>query len=50
MASTTSSKAFFEHQRSLLLTDVAGSLENVLQNINKLNRSLEGVIAVCTHW
>lgn len=25
----------------------AQSLEHVLQNINKLNRSLEGVIAVC---
>lgn len=49
MASTSSSKAYFEHQRSLLLTDIAGSLENVLQNINRLNRSLEGVIAVCQH-
>ena len=46
MASTTSSKPYFEQQRSLLLTDIASSLENVLQNINKLNRSLEGVIAV----
>lgn len=25
-------------------------MENVLQNINKLNRSLEGVIAVCAVW
>ena len=25
------------------------SLENVLQNLNKLNRSLEGVIAVCAN-
>ncbi|KAI7263477.1 hypothetical protein KC345_g9141 [Hortaea werneckii] len=32
--------SYFENQRALL------SLENVLQNINKLNRSLEGVIAV----
>ncbi|KAF2771448.1 hypothetical protein EJ03DRAFT_325503 [Teratosphaeria nubilosa] len=37
---------YFEQQRALLINDVAASLENVLQNINKLNRSLEGVIAV----
>lgn len=40
-------KSYFEQQRELLIGDVAASLENVLQNINKLNRSLEGVIAVC---
>ncbi|OQO09646.1 hypothetical protein B0A48_05048 [Cryoendolithus antarcticus] len=39
-------KTLFEQQREQLLGDVAASLENVLQNINKLNRSLEGVIAV----
>lgn len=39
-------KTYFEQQRELLVGDVAVSLENVLQNINKLNRSLEGVIAV----
>ncbi|CAK3926838.1 DASH complex subunit Dad1 like [Lecanosticta acicola] len=39
-------KTFFEQQREYLIGDVAASLENVLQNINKLNRSLEGVIAV----
>ncbi|KAK4494285.1 hypothetical protein PRZ48_014583 [Zasmidium cellare] len=39
-------KEYFEQQRQLLINDVAASLENVLQNINKLNRSLEGVIAV----
>nr|OQN98044.1 hypothetical protein B0A51_18392 [Rachicladosporium sp. CCFEE 5018] len=39
-------KSLFEQQREQLLGDVAASLENVLQNINKLNRSLEGVIAV----
>ena len=39
-------KTYFEQQRELLVSDVAASLENVLQNINKLNRSLEGVIAV----
>ncbi|RMZ21335.1 hypothetical protein D0859_14649 [Hortaea werneckii] len=42
--------SYFENQRALLVNDVAAvrlpSLENVLQNINKLNRSLEGVIAV----
>ncbi|KAK0269554.1 Dolichyl-diphosphooligosaccharide-protein glycosyltransferase subunit dad1 [Friedmanniomyces endolithicus] len=38
--------SYFEQQRALLVNDVAASLERVLQNINKLNRSLEGVIAV----
>ncbi|KAF2859289.1 hypothetical protein K470DRAFT_271729 [Piedraia hortae CBS 480.64] len=36
----------FEHQRALLLEDVARSMDNVLQNLNKLNLSLEGIIAV----
>ncbi|KAK4997514.1 Dolichyl-diphosphooligosaccharide-protein glycosyltransferase subunit dad1 [Cryomyces antarcticus] len=39
-------KSCFEQQREALVADVATSLEHVLQNINKLNRSLEGVIAV----
>jgi len=49
MASTngaSNEKSYFEHQRELLIGDVAASLENVLQNMNRLNRSLEGVIAV----
>ncbi|QIW99334.1 hypothetical protein AMS68_004852 [Peltaster fructicola] len=36
----------FEEQRALLLNDVVASMENVLQNINRLNRNLEGIIAV----
>ncbi|KAG7006425.1 GTP-binding protein rhoC [Physcia stellaris] len=36
----------FEQQRAALLVEIAASMESVLQNINKLNRSLEGVIAV----
>jgi len=43
---TSNEKSYFEHQRELLIGDVAASLENVLQNMNRLNRSLEGVIAV----
>ncbi|KAF2458971.1 DASH complex subunit Dad1, partial [Lineolata rhizophorae] len=39
-------KTEFERQRDELVGEVAMSLEHVLQNINKLNRSLEGVIAV----
>ncbi|KXT12028.1 hypothetical protein AC579_4645 [Pseudocercospora musae] len=42
----SSGQSYFEEQRSLLVQDVAASLDNVLQNLNKLNRSLEGVIAV----
>lgn len=36
----------FHAARESLVSEIAQSLENVLQNINKLNRSLEGVIAV----
>lgn len=52
MASTngaSNEKSYFEQQRELLVGDVAASLENVLQNMNRLNRSLEGVIAVSTN-
>ncbi|KAK5126179.1 hypothetical protein LTR08_005006 [Meristemomyces frigidus] len=37
---------YFDTQRTLLVNEVAASMETVLQNMNKLNRSLEGVIAV----
>ncbi|MCJ1376419.1 hypothetical protein MMC20_007661 [Loxospora ochrophaea] len=48
LATTTSQsdKSYFEQQRDALVGEIAVSLEHVLQNINKLNRSLEGVIAV----
>ncbi|MCJ1275877.1 hypothetical protein MMC21_003682 [Puttea exsequens] len=39
-------KSSFFQQRDALVGEIAMSLEHVLQNINKLNRSLEGVIAV----
>ncbi|PQE21505.1 dash complex subunit dad1 protein [Rutstroemia sp. NJR-2017a BBW] len=38
-------KSYFEQQREILLSEIAVSFEHVLANINKLNRSLEGVIA-----
>ncbi|KAL7795170.1 DASH complex subunit Dad1 domain-containing protein [Trichoderma ceciliae] len=40
------SRAYFEQQREALVGDIAESFEQVLANINKLNRSLEAVIAV----
>lgn len=43
---SSNEKPYFEQQRELLVGEVAQSLENVLQNMNRLNRSLEGVIAV----
>lgn len=49
MASTrppSASPTPFHTAREALVCEIAQSLENVLQNINKLNRSLEGVIAV----
>ncbi|KUJ23180.1 uncharacterized protein LY89DRAFT_776979 [Mollisia scopiformis] len=39
-------KSYFEQQREVLLKEIGVSFEHVLANINKLNRSLEGVIAV----
>ncbi|KAI8942479.1 hypothetical protein NX059_000546 [Plenodomus lindquistii] len=39
-------KSYYEQQRELLVTEIAQSLEVVLQNINKLNRSLEEVTQV----
>ncbi|TKX19769.1 DASH complex subunit DAD1 [Elsinoe australis] len=39
-------KSYFEQQREMLVNEIAANMESVLQNINKLNRSLEGVIAV----
>ncbi|OBT47927.1 hypothetical protein VE00_01589 [Pseudogymnoascus sp. WSF 3629] len=47
-ASTTApgERTYFETQRAALLGEIGVSLEHVLANINKLNRSLEGVIAV----
>ncbi|KAK9237941.1 DASH complex subunit Dad1-domain-containing protein [Lipomyces kononenkoae] len=39
-------KSYFEKQRDALVAEIAVSLEHVLSNINTLNRSLEGAIAV----
>ncbi|KAI1852189.1 hypothetical protein JX265_013042 [Neoarthrinium moseri] len=39
-------KTYFETQREALIGEIAMSFEHVLANINKLNRSLEAVIAV----
>ena len=36
----------FFTQREALINDISLAMEHVLQNINKLNRNLEGVIAV----
>ncbi|KAK3185807.1 Dolichyl-diphosphooligosaccharide-protein glycosyltransferase subunit dad1 [Lecanicillium sp. MT-2017a] len=39
-------KSYFEQQREALLGDIGMSFEQVLANINKLNRSLESIITV----
>ncbi|KAH7321097.1 DASH complex subunit Dad1-domain-containing protein [Stachybotrys elegans] len=39
-------KTYFEQQREALIGEIAMSFEQVLANINKLNRSLEAVITV----
>ncbi|KAL8657572.1 MAG: hypothetical protein Q9226_001782 [Calogaya cf. arnoldii] len=40
----------FLHQRDVLVGEISMAMEQVLQNINKLNRNLEGVIAVGTEF
>jgi len=45
-AQESTEKSFFEQQREELITEIALSLEHVLMNMNLLNRSLEGVVAV----
>ncbi|KAH6620788.1 DASH complex subunit Dad1-domain-containing protein [Chaetomium sp. MPI-SDFR-AT-0129] len=42
----TREKTYFEQQREELMGEIAMNFEHVLANINKLNRSLEAVIAV----
>ncbi|KAF2645364.1 DASH complex, subunit Dad1, partial [Massarina eburnea CBS 473.64] len=39
-------KTYYESQREILIGEIAQSLESVLQNINRLNRSMEEVIQV----
>ncbi|KAI2632168.1 DASH complex subunit Dad1-domain-containing protein [Hypoxylon sp. NC1633] len=39
-------RTYFEEQREALIGEIAMSFEHVLANINKLNRSLEAVVAV----
>ncbi|CCU74250.1 unnamed protein product [Blumeria hordei] len=46
MSSATPHLSPFESQRAALLQDIGLSFDHVLLNINKLNRSLEAVIAV----
>ncbi|KAK9377214.1 DASH complex subunit Dad1-domain-containing protein [Lipomyces chichibuensis] len=45
-AQSQSEKSYFEKQRDALIAEIAVSLEHVLSNVNTLNRSLEGAIAV----
>ncbi|KAI1745258.1 DASH complex subunit Dad1-domain-containing protein [Xylaria scruposa] len=45
-AASTREKTHFEIQREALIGEIAMSFEHVLANINKLNRSLEAVVAV----
>ncbi|KAK4165070.1 DASH complex subunit Dad1-domain-containing protein [Cladorrhinum sp. PSN259] len=46
VAGHTREKTYFEQQREELMSEIAMSFEHVLANINKLNRSLEAVIAL----
>ncbi|KAF9891845.1 hypothetical protein FE257_003330 [Aspergillus nanangensis] len=40
------SPTVFEQQREALVRDIAVGMEEVLQNINRLNRNLESIISV----
>ncbi|KAJ5356622.1 hypothetical protein N7517_011231 [Penicillium concentricum] len=44
--SRAASPTVFEQQREELVREIAVGMEQVLQNINRLNRNLESVIAV----
>ncbi|KAL8808553.1 MAG: hypothetical protein Q9182_000104 [Xanthomendoza sp. 2 TL-2023] len=45
-ASSSTPTSSFLQQRDLLIGEISIAMEHVLQNINRLNRNLEGVIAV----
>jgi len=38
--------SYFQTQRALLLSEIAQSMDSVLTNLNRLNRSLESIIAI----
>ncbi|KAJ5893689.1 hypothetical protein N7495_005380 [Penicillium taxi] len=40
------SPTVFEQQREELVREIAGGMEQVLQNMNRLNRNLESIITV----
>ncbi|KAA8652835.1 hypothetical protein EYZ11_003319 [Aspergillus tanneri] len=42
----SSTPTVFEQQREEIVREIAGGMEQVLQNINRLNRNLESIIAV----
>ncbi|GKZ32733.1 hypothetical protein AbraIFM66950_002345 [Aspergillus brasiliensis] len=42
----SSSPTVFEQQRAELVREIAVGMEQVLQNINRLNRNLESIISV----
>ncbi|BCS29551.1 uncharacterized protein APUU_71121A [Aspergillus puulaauensis] len=44
----STSPTVFEQQREELVREIAVGMEQVLQNINRLNRNLESVISVCS--
>ncbi|KAE8139780.1 DASH complex subunit Dad1-domain-containing protein [Aspergillus pseudotamarii] len=44
--SRSSTPTVFEQQREELVREIAVGMEQVLQNINRLNRNLESVVAV----
>ncbi|OGM39862.1 DASH complex subunit DAD1 [Aspergillus bombycis] len=44
--SRSSTPTVFEQQRGELVREIAVGMEQVLQNINRLNRNLESIVAV----
>lgn len=44
--SRSSTPTVFEQQREELVREIAVGMEQVLQNINRLNRNLESIVAV----
>ncbi|KAF7589904.1 hypothetical protein BBP40_003522 [Aspergillus hancockii] len=46
MTPRSSTPTVFEQQRQELVIEIAAGMEEVLQNINRLNRNLESIISV----
>ncbi|KAF2671750.1 hypothetical protein BT63DRAFT_476610 [Microthyrium microscopicum] len=45
-ATDEAQSSYFHSQRAMLVSEIAQSMDSVLTNLNRLNRSMEAIIAV----